>query len=225
MYTHTLRSNLGKRYTLYTDRRGPRLNSATRENLKPLTFNDPIFTKQFIRSLDAPVNLWQKLAHQHTTFTRNVDIATQISHLLISGKIQVYELPNNTTANATPHTQPVQGEGRTRYQFAPVSHLLINDTQPVKEFAQFDTLVCFIDELDIEEKTLQDITRQLGLFDPLKNHYEASVKHLAEAIHAGKIVVFANDNTTKADRIRHLYPLPYSRSGPRRRPMPNRPNP
>ncbi len=173
---------------------GPCASSTVRENLNPLTFNDPVYAKQFIRFLDAPVNLWQKLAHQHTIFTRNIDIATQISHLLITGKLRFYELPN-TTANTAPlQTQPVQGEGYTTYQFAPTTHLLINDTQPVKEFAQFDTLVRFIDELDIEEKTLQEMNKQLGLYDPLNNHYEASVKHLAEAIYAGKIIVFANDN-------------------------------
>ncbi len=173
---------------------GPCASSTVRENLNPLTFNDPVYAKQFIRFLDAPVNLWQKLAHQHTIFTRNIDIATQISHLLITGKLRFYELPN-TTANTAPlQTQPVQGEGYTTYQFAPTTQLLINDTQPVKEFAQFETLVRFIDELDIEEKTLQEMNKQLGLYDPLNNHYEASVKHLAEAIYAGKIIVFANDN-------------------------------
>ncbi len=194
MHTYILRSNLGKRYKLYTNRRGPCASSTVRENLKPLTFNDPVYAKQFIRFLDAPVNLWQKLAHQHTTFIRNTDIATQISHLLITGKLRFYELPD-TTANTAPlQTQPVQGEGYTTYQFAPTTQLLINDTQPVKEFAQFETLVRFIDELDIEEKTLQEMNKQLGLYDPLNNHYEASVKYLAEAIYAGKIIVFANDN-------------------------------
>ncbi len=194
MHTHILRNNLGKRYKLYTDGRGPCASSTVRENLKPLTFNDPVYAKQFIRFLDAPVNLWQTLARQHTTFIRNTDIATQISHLLITGKLWFYELPD-TTANTAPlQTQPVQGEGYTTYQFAPTTQLLINDTQPVKEFAQFDTLVRFIDELDIEEKTLQEMNKQLGLYDPLNNHYEASVKYLAEAIYAGTIIVFANDN-------------------------------
>ncbi len=191
-----LRSKLGKQYKLYMKGRGPCSKDIVGSNIKPMEFNDHVFTKQFIRTLQAPPNLWRKLVSTRImsvlTHERDRDIEHKVSLLLISGKVCIYEISENAKV-VSPKSQRISKNcGRISYEFAPASALLIEEFKPLKTFSNLRDITEFIDELDIDETELKEMMAQLNIPNAANAGYESLVKQLAEVINKGNIVAFVN---------------------------------
>lgn len=199
MNTQFLYSNLGKRYKLYFDGRRPEINSTVGASIKPLAFTDHVYTKQFIRTLSAPPSLWRKLANTQITPVlspeRDQDIEHKISLLFMSGKINVYELPDAHHVASSPRSlRTIKGKGKLSYEFAPASTLLTEEPTTVKSFGSKDEVANFIDELGPETSELADLAKQLKIQAPSNQQadYTALVNLIAEEISKGNVVTIEN---------------------------------
>ncbi len=158
--------------------------------LQSRQFDDPVYTKQFLRGLQTRESHWRHLVSIFAgQLSPHLSVEDAFCQLLISGRVKIFDVTDYAVSRLNGGGSTFKSKDNLHVQVLPASaQLMVNS--PAKRFDSAKDAASYLSQIGIQPDQLRKLANENNLSAGNSNGQpQDSLKALAEAIAQGKLII------------------------------------